>query len=252
MNILIVEDEVLAADNLKNILLATDPDIHIVDIVDSVMSCVKWLSSHKAPDVIFMDIELSDGSAFDIFNSIEVTSPVIFTTAYDQYALQAFKTTAIDYIMKPIDPDEVKASLESYTKRVGRDILHHLSDLFGTHRTAHRQKKLLVGYRDKLIPVDTETIVCIHTSNKDTDIYLEGGKRLGCRKSLDSLYDILDPYLFYRANKQFIISKKYIRDLIVWPDNRLMVEMSEVMPEHIFVSKNRSPDFRQWITGSDD
>ncbi len=241
MDTLIVEDEKLAVANLKYILAEINPGIRVIGTVSSVEECVEWLSENKAPDLIFMDIQLSDGSSFEIFDRIEVPSPVIFTTAYDEYALKAFKVNALDYLIKPIDPEEVRHAIKKYSTMAG---MVQTSIIAGKY-----PQKLLVSHRDRLIPINTSDVAYIYMSNKDSHICLTDGTRFRNRRSLDEMSRLLNPERFYRANKQFIIAKKQIKSIIVWPDSRLLVEIGQSVPERIFISKNRSADFRRWITG---
>lgn len=239
MDILIVEDEKLAVVNLEYILAEISPDIKVAGTVSSVEECVEWLSSNKAPDLIFMDIQLSDGSAFEIFEKIEVPSPVIFTTAYDEYALKAFKVNTLDYLIKPIDPEEVRQAIKKYSTMLGM--------AQGVTVPGKYPQKILVNDIDRLVPVNVADIEYIYMSDKNGHIRLRNGATFKTRKSLEEMQKLLNPARFYRANKQFIIAKKQIKSIIVWPDSRLLIELTQTPPERIFISKNRSSEFRRWI-----
>ncbi len=182
--------------------------------------------------MIFMDIQLSDGSSFEIFDRIEVPAPVIFTTAYDEYALKAFKVNALDYLIKPIDPEEVKTAIKKYS---------NMTEMACAGTIAGRYpQKLLVSNKDRLVPICTSEVAYIYMSDKNGHICLSDGTRFRNRRSLDEMSKLLNPKRFYRANKQFIIAKKQIKSIIVWPDSRLLLEIGQPLPERIFISKNRS------------
>lgn len=247
MKVLIVEDELAARDNLTAILSKIDPKITVVGQTESVSQTVRWLSSNDSPDLIFMDIQLSDGSSFNIFSSVSVTTPIIFTTAFDQYAIEAFRVNSIDYLLKPIDEKMVGKALLKYRSFVPRDNEMELSRLSDTMRGGKFPSKILVPFKDRLIPIKVTEIVCFYSSGGKTSVYLENGASYFFPKSLDSMMSFLDPEFFIRANRQFIVSKEGIRDMTVWIDNRLLINLKTAVPEQIFISKNKVSDFKNWF-----
>lgn len=154
MKVLIVEDETAAYENLTDILTEITPDIRIMANTESVTQTVGWLQSNPAPDLIFMDIHLSDGSAFAIFDRIELETPIIFTTAYDRYAIEAFKVNSIDYLLKPVKVEDVEHALEKYSKLTRQDLLQYLSQLTLLKPAPRYKDKLLIAHKDKLLPVN--------------------------------------------------------------------------------------------------
>ena len=175
MRILIVEDETAAYENLADMLVTIDPTIEIMGNTESVRQTVRWLQANPRPDLIFMDIHLSDGSVFAIFDQIEVEAPIIFTTAYDQYAIDAFKVNSIDYILKPIKPEELKRALDKFSRWNHQDIIHYLSQLTQLSTTPKYKDKLLIPVRDKLLPISLKEVSCFYTADKSTYVYLKTG-----------------------------------------------------------------------------
>ncbi len=244
---LIVEDEVAARENLIAILTKVAPTIIIVGQTESITQTVRWLSSNDSPDIIFMDIQLSDGSSFNIFSSVTVNTPIIFTTAFDQYAIDAFRVNSIDYLLKPIDERMVEKALIKYRTFVPDNIDMGLSRLSKTMRDGKYPSKILVPFKDRLIPVKVNEIYCFYSTGGKTCVYLENGDSYSLQKSLDSMMSFLDPELFIRANRQFIVAKESIRDITVWFDNRLLINLKANVPEQIFISKNKVSDFKSWL-----
>ena len=247
MKVLIVEDEVAARENLIAILDKIDPAITIVGQTESVTQTVRWLSSNDSPDLIFMDIQLSDGSSFNIFSSITVNAPIIFTTAFDQYAIDAFRVNRIDYLLKPIDEKMVERALIKYNSFRPADNDPELSRLSNAMRGGKYPSKILVPFKDRLIPVKVNDIVCFYSTGGKTFVYLENSKYYLIPKSLDSMMSFLNPEIFVRANRQFIISKEGIKDITVWFDNRLLINLRTDVPEQVFISKNRVSAFKNWL-----
>jgi DNA-binding LytR/AlgR family response regulator len=247
MRVLIVEDETSAYINLKKILEEVDNTIEIAENTESVKQTVKWLENNAAPDLIFMDIHLSDGSAFNIFNLITVDAPIVFTTAYDEYAIEAFKVNSIDYLMKPIEKSEVKRAIDKYRKLNGHDLVKYINQLSQLMPSGRFPEKLLIPVNDKLIQVALNEVACFYTTDNSTQIILLDGEIFFYNKSLDSIINTVNPSLFFRANKQFVIAKKHIIDITIWFDNRLLISLKVETPERIYISKNKAALFKQWM-----
>ncbi len=254
MKVLIVEDETAALENLKQVLHECDASIEIVGNTEGVRQTVKWLQNNTAPDLIFMDIHLSDGSSFNIFKLINVETPIIFTTAYDEYAIEAFRVNSIDYILKPVDKTSIQRALDKFKKQSQPDIVQYISKLTDLYKQPAPQpqyaEKMLVPYRDKLIPVEIDDIAFFYTADNITYVYLNDGKSYTYNRSLDAITPTLDPKLFNRANKQFIVSKKAIKNITIWFDSRLLVTLVTEPPERLYISKNRAAEFKKWLTGA--
>lgn len=247
MRILIVEDETAAYENLVEILTELDPAIKVAGYTESVRQTVHWLQNNPDPDLILMDIHLSDGSAFSIFDNIIIETPVIFTTAYDEYAIDAFKVNSIDYLLKPIKVEDLQRALDKFKRWTRQDVLQYLSHLAKIVPGPKYKDKILVPVRDRLQPVDLNDVSFIYTSEKNTRIYLKNGISFNYAKTLDQISMLLNPEDFIRANKQFILARNSIRNITIWFDNRLLITLDIEPPERIFVSKNRAAEFKAWL-----
>ena len=253
MNVLIIEDETAASENLIVMLQEIDPEIKVLAVLESVQQSVRWLASNPAPDLIFMDIHLSDGSAFTLFQETEVTVPIVFTTAYDQYALEAFKVNSIDYLLKPIKTQELVRALDKFRKWSHSDVIDYLQRMMKmrpAQQASVYTSSLLVPVKDKLVPISMDDVACIYSTERKTQIYLKSGRMMLYNRSLDSIIGSLDPSRFFRANKQFIIARDCVKEIVVWFDSRLLVSMPIELPEPLFVSKNKAAEFKNWITSN--
>jgi DNA-binding LytR/AlgR family response regulator len=249
MRVLIVEDETSSYENLLSILKDVAPDTEVVGNTESVAGTVSWLSENAKPDLIFMDIHLSDDSAFTIFNQMEVTVPIVFTTAYDQYALDAFHVNSIEYLLKPIKAKDVQRAIEKFHRLSNIDITAYLGRMGSLAPEQPRwQSRLLVPYRDMLVPVNVTDISYIYSTERNTTICLNSGEQYAYNKSLDAILSTLDPHQFFRANKQFVINRNSVKNISVWYDSRLLITLNAPTPERLFVSKNRAAEFKQWVT----
>ena len=247
MRVLIVEDETAAVENLEYLLRKVDRAIEIAAVTESVEQTQQWLMQNHA-DLIFMDIHLSDGSAFSLFDHIEVSTPIIFTTAYDQYALDAFKVNSIDYLLKPIKQTELERALEKFRRLTASDISSYISRINQLTEKTKFQSRILVTVKDKIIPLAVEDIACIYSTDRKTEIITAGGQTFIYNKPLDSIIKNLDPTVFFRANKQFIINRTQIADITVWFDSRLRLRLTAETPEEIYIAKNRVSEFKSWLT----
>lgn len=247
MRILIVEDETAAYENLADILVGIDPAIEILGNTESVGQTVRWMQANPKPDLIFMDIHLSDGSAFAIFDQIEVEAPIIFTTAYDQYAIDAFKVNSIDYILKPVKPEDLGRALDKFSRWNRQDITQYLSQLTQLYSTPKYKDKLLIPVKDKLLPINLKDVACFYTADKSTYVYLRDGNSYLYARTLEQIMASLCPSDFIRANKQFIVSRDSVKDITIWFDSRLLVTLDVEVPERIYISKNKASEFKSWI-----
>jgi len=252
MRILIVEDETSAYENMVGILTEIDPGIEVLANTESVSQTIDWIQSNPLPDLILMDIHLSDGSAFSIFDQMEIETPIVFTTAYDEYAIEAFKVNSIDYLLKPIKVAEMKRALDKFSKLNHTDVLQYLSQLsrLPSFKSAYKDKILLPVY-DKLLPVDLKDVSFFYTTDKNTSVYLKNGDCYPYAKSLEQIMKSIDPAEFTRANKQFIISRSSVKDITIWFNSRLLITMDVETPERMYISKNKSAEFKSWIVNDD-
>lgn len=251
MKILIIEDETAAAQNLSAILKEIAPDVEILDIIDTVVDSVEWFRSNPMPDLVFMDIHLSDGKSFRIFDSVKVDVPIIFTTAYDQYALEAFKVNGIDYILKPINEQDVLRAIDKWKMLTNADrsaYVERVDTMAQTERV--EQQTFLVRFRDKIIPLSCDDIAFFYTSDERVSAYNFKGERYPIERTLEALQGILPQNVFFRANRQFIVSREAVKDISVWFGSRLLLNLTLETPEKIIISKARVPEFKAWLVGS--
>jgi two-component system response regulator LytT len=252
MNILIIEDEAKTARELKKLVEHLDDDCKVIDILPSVATAVQWFKDKAAPDLILSDIQLADGLSFDIFSNINVQTPVIFCTAFNEYAIRAFEVNGIDYLLKPIDEDKLAQSLAKYRnlkKAFGGQSAEYgekLARLSGQLDNSYK-RSLLVYFREQIIPVRTADIRFIYAANGLVTIYTVQDSQYVTQYTLDQLETMLDPQLFFRANRQFIINRELILNVEHYFGRRLYVKLNIETPEKIIVSKIKAADFLQWI-----
>lgn len=248
MKALIVEDETAATVNLTSILQKERPDCRVLAALESVTDAVQWIGSNPAPDVIFMDIHLADGDAFRIFERTDVAAPIIFTTAYDRYALEAFKVNSIDYLLKPIRPEELRRALDKLERLTQSDRAQYANRISEV-AASHNKSTFLIYVRDRIVPVRSDQIAFCHTSSERVTIHTCNGEEYSYDKSLETIAAALSPIDFFRANRQFIIARDAIADISVWFGSRLAVNLRFPTPERIVISKARVPEFKRWIAG---
>ncbi|WP_010664304.1 LytR/AlgR family response regulator transcription factor [Marinilabilia salmonicolor] len=254
MRILIVEDEFptrrLLRDNVKKLR----PDWEIIGETDSVEATVEFLQSSPQPDLIFMDIQLSDGSSFEIFEKTEVSGMIIFTTAYDEYAIQAFKVNSIDYLLKPINQQKLTEAIKKYERlfqdkespsNIGFDYLS-LSKLLDS-RTSTYRSRLLTNLADGFQKVDTEKVAWLISANKITTAVTFDNHHHIVDYTLDKLEKELDPVIFFRANRQYILNIDAIHKVENWFNGKLIVKTRPDAQERIVVSRERARSFKEWI-----
>ena len=248
MKALLVEDETAAALNLTAILRKTAPEVEIVATLESVGECIEWLRTHAEPDLLFLDIHLADGDSFRIFDAVEVTAPVIFTTAYDQYALEAFKVNSIDYLLKPLNEADVKRALtklQRLTSAERRSYGSRIRTMASERRS--REEVFLVHVRDRIIPLHREQIAYCYTTNERVTACGYDGTVYPLDRTLETLQAQLPETDFFRANRQFIIARRAVKEIVVWFGSRLALNLTVETPERIIISKARVPEFKAWL-----
>ncbi|MGB3618348.1 MAG: LytTR family DNA-binding domain-containing protein [Catalinimonas sp.] len=255
MNVLIIEDEAIAAEKLALLAKRHDPTIEVSAQLESVTEAVKWLREHPAPDLIFLDIHLSDGQSFDIFKQVEVHAPIIFTTAYNEYAIRAFEVNSIDYLLKPIRPDDVARGLEKYqTLRaawqptVTAEAVDYqaLADLIRHPRTTYKQRFLVkVGTQMHSIPV--EEIAYFYTADKLVYLMTRDGRAIPVDYYLDQLTALLDPEIFLKVNRQYILRHDAIAKMHTYSSSRVKVRLRPEEPREVIVSTDKVSRFKEWL-----
>lgn len=210
---------------------------------------VSWLRSHPMPDIVFMDIHLADGSAFEIFDHTEITCPIIFTTAYDEYALRAFKVNSIAYLLKPISCTDMREALDKFSTLVKRPSGNDFSRLMQELKRGESYKThfLIPDKGDRLIPLSVNSILCFYIEDGTVKAVDDRKRIYTFPQSLDEMAEQLDPKRFFRANRQFLIAKDAIEDVHLWFNGRLTVNLKIPVPERIVISKAKVPEFKEWF-----
>lgn len=248
MNVLIIEDEIMAARRLKNLVTKINPDIEIVDQLDSIEGVLNWLQNNELPDLIFMDIHLADGSSFEIFNHVDIEKPVIFTTAYDVYAIQAFQVNAVDYILKPIKEDKLRAALEKYHK-FHKETKINYQKIVQSLQPSPEEKRFLIRLGHSIRLVEIKDVSYFYTRDKITFLITNAGKRYPIDYSLEKLEDMVNPKKFFRINRQFIINLDAIKEMISYSKSRVKIQLDPSCDLETIVSTERSPVFKKWLLG---
>ena len=250
MKVVIVEDEFVAAQNLERLLKSANESITVITVLQSVSESVEWFSHNPHPEVVFMDIHLADGDSFVIFEKTDINCPIIFTTAYDEYALKAFEVNSVDYLLKPISLKGVKRALDKLSHvSFPNDNTQKVTRVVGSIREAKSPYKthFLIPHKDKLIPIKTDDIAFIYSEFKMAKITCFNGQTYSMDVSLDELMRQLNPAHFFRANRQYIVSHRSIKDLVIWFGGKLSVNLSVATPDRIIVSRARSGELKKWF-----
>lgn len=250
MNVIIIEDEKPSARRLERMLLQLDVTVNIM--LHSVTEAVEWFKNNEQPDLIFLDIQLSDGLSFEIFEEVKVTSAIIFTTAFDEYALQAFKLNSIDYLLKPIDDEELETAVEKYKTRQpqSKNVQLNFEDIkkFLCNPIEREFKKRFttkIGQHIKIISV--EDIECFYSENKGTYAHTKEGRDYLLDTTLEKLEDELSPKEFFRVNRTFYVQIHAIKDIIAYTNSRLQLKLHNYKEQDVIVARERIKDFKVWL-----
>ena len=246
MKVLIIEDELRARKHMANLLTTHFPQMEIAGETASVKDSVQWLSTHPAPDVIFMDVELSDGSSFDIFTRLDVPSPVIMTTAYDQYAVQAFEVNAVDYLLKPIGLEDLRRAI---SRVASGEAAKPVSEVVRSILDQARKEKFLIRLNDRIVPIRTAEIAYFYSEDKNSYLVTLAGSSYVLDESLDAIAGSLDPSAFFRISRGCIISEGVIDSVSRLVGGRLRISLRRDIPAltDFTVSRARVDDFLTWL-----
>ena len=253
MKVLIIEDEQIAADKLTGLVHHYDPTIEILEQFDTVEDTVDWLNNNNPPDLLFLDIHLADGSSFEIFEQTQVNCPVIFTTAYDQYAIQAFKTKSVDYLLKPVTFDELKTALdkykEIYVNAPASDISNKMQALASLIQIQQKEYKnrFLIKSGNTIKTIPTADIAYFQFEDRATILTTKDKHRYPVSYTLDELEEILNPDQFNRANRQFIINIDAIHKIHPWFKGRLKLELEPKQNMDLVISADKTNKFKAWL-----
>jgi two-component system response regulator LytT len=257
MKILIVEDEDLAVKKLKKTLLTVDESATVVGEADSIRSTVNWLQNNPSPDLILMDIELADGQSFEIFNQVQVKSPVIFITSYDEYALKAFKVNSVDYLLKPVQKEDLHAALDKFRSmkkiysndteksNISLDIL--VKELQQKLQTKEFRKRFLVKHGQKLVSVEVEEIAYFFSDGRLNFFKTLDNRKFVVDYTMDELNDMLDPDKYFRISRSFFISVNSVAQIHDYFGNRLLLHLKPETEKEAIVSREKVTDFKTWL-----
>lgn len=260
MKTIIIEDEKAAVRNLTSLLTEVCPETDIVTVIDSIADTVEWFSAHPMPELIFMDIHLADGSAFEIFEHICITCPIIFTTAYDEYALRAFKVNSIDYLLKPIGKEDIAHAFEKLNCLANKEKEEtpHMNLPVGELMNLMHSLKKQESYRthflipvkgDKLFPISVDMIQLFYIKDGVVKAILTDNTEHTFPQTLDELAECLHPARFFRVNRQYLLSREAIKDIDLWFNSRLSINLRHaVSNEKILVSKTKVSEFKEWFS----
>jgi DNA-binding LytR/AlgR family response regulator len=257
MKILIVEDEELAVKKLQKTLMAVDESAEVVGVTDSIKGTVEWLQSNRLPDLILMDIELADGQSFEVFNLVDVKVPVIFTTSYDEYALKAFKVNSIDYLLKPIQKEELQAALDKFKQvtssstppggKADLNIDNLIKELQQKLQPKEYRKRFLVKQAQKLVSIDVGDIAYFYSDGRLNFFKTCDNKKYVVDYTMDELEDMLDPDRYFRTSRSFYVSVNCIDQIHDYFGNRLLLHLNPSVDKEVLVSREKVMDFKKWM-----
>ncbi len=257
MRVLIIEDEKPAVKNLMHLLERYDSSIEVVNVLNSVAASIEWFANPlNTVDLVFMDIHLTDGLSFEIFSKIQLNLPVIFTTAYNEYAIQAFKVNSIDYLLKPLDYDDLFRSMEkleslrenlsSVSQRIK---LEELNEALLHYRKTYKER-FLVKLGERIKSVTSDKIVLFYAEGRNAFILTSKGNRYIIDYKLEELEELLNPGTFYRISRSFIVNINHIQDVLVHSNSRLKIQFEQAFDREVIVSREKVPHFKNWFSGA--
>lgn len=247
MKVILIEDENRAVNHLKRLIHKTDPAIEITKVFDTVRETVAYLEKGRDPDLIFSDVQLADGISFEIFSRVEVSCPIIFTTAFDTYAIEAFNTNGIDYLLKPIEEDRLRKALEKarqFSKPASLEALLNLD--MSTARKVHKSR-FMVKVGEKIRTIMVEDILAFYSFEKTTYLHTNTHRNYIIDYPLEELEDMLDPGRFFKINRKYIVSIDACSQIIAWSNNRLKIDIEGIDDQKIVVARERVRDFKTWL-----
>ena len=253
MNVLIIEDEPQAARRLRSLVKSILPEASLLDTLDTVKKSVQWFQQNPLPDLIFMDIQLADGVSFQIFELCTITAPVIFTTAYDEYALKAFKVNSIDYILKPVDEDELRGAIEKFKTLTSAKAPIAPSQLMESISQAMQmltkkyKERFVVKVGEHLKSIETGEILFCFSLEKTTFAQTRDGRKHILDFTLDQLEGLLDPKRFFRINRKYMVAVDSLQDMINYTNSRLRLVIKTSDDQDIIVARERVQEFKEWL-----
>jgi two-component system, LytTR family, response regulator len=251
IDVLIVEDEIYAQKELTRLLSNCGYDIHIVNYIDSVDDAIEWINSNPEPDIMFFDIQLSDGSSFEIFNHVTTKSPVIFTTAFDEYAIKAFKVNSIDYLLKPVKQNELDSAIAKFISiaEKGNDNalnIDQIEKLLNINKPAYKSR-FISRIGDQFLHIDIEKIAYFKAEDNEVLLVTSDNKQYFIDYPLEQISGLVDPKIYYRVNRKYIINISSIKKINKYFNSRLLLELEPGTTENVLISRVKVPEFLNWI-----
>jgi len=253
MKIVIIEDEESAVERLISLLKSLDYDFEVLEVFDSVQTSVAYLKNNKQADLIFMDVHLADGDSFEIIQQVEILTPVIFITAYDEFAIKAFKLNSIDYLLKPLKKQDLQAAVDKFKKLSKPQEKLEIAELLKVFQTPNKgfQKRIVIKLGQAIKVVEIADIAYFFTEDKAEYLCTFDGHKMLMDFHLDEVQGMVDPKVFYRINRQFIVNIKSIEQMFTHSKSRVKLVLNPNYSDEIIVSAERSPDFKQWLIGKE-
>lgn len=254
MQILVIEDEKLAAERLIALINEIEPTAQVFKAIESIKASIKWLNSNPHPDLIFMDVQLADGLSFEIFDKVNIDVPIIFTTAYNEYSLKAFKVNSIDYLLKPIDKEELRASIAKYQKLSSISSQHVAIQPQLLQQVMHLiqnpyKSRFVVRIGEHIKTISIEDVAYFYSSEKYSFLRTVSGRDYALDFSLEQLEQELDPHKFFRVSRKFVIAMPHIKDIVAYSGSRLRLMMAGSNDEEVLVSREKVSNFKVWLNG---
>ena len=251
MTILIIEDEPQAVERLSNLVKQLQPNVQLLASLDSVKRSVAWIKTNPKPDLVFMDIQLADGLSFEIFDQVEIKSPIIFTTAYNEYALKAFKVNSIDYLLKPVDAHELKAAFQKHenltsTSAPSDKMMESISYAMQM-LTKKYKERFVIKVGEHLKSIETNDILFLYSLEKATFAQTNDGRKHILDFTLDQLDTLLDPKSYFRINRKYIVGVSSIQDMISYTNSRLKLVLKTSDDSDVIVARERVQEFKEWL-----
>ncbi len=252
MKVVIIEDEHLTAQRISTLLRQIDPGIEILSIIDSVKQSVDWFKSGQMPDLVFMDIQLADGLSFDVFDAVKIEVPVIFITAFQEYAIKAFRVNSVDYLLKPVSEENLRAALDKYKRyynkelsvpSIGGDLLQNIRDMI----SKPYKSRFMVRVGDHIKTVDVANILYFYSLQKGTYLHSSDKHTYVVDYTLGGLEELLDPLHFKRINRRYLITHKAIIDVVTLSTSKLKVKLLHSEDDEIYISRDRVSTFKEWL-----
>ena len=247
MKVIIFEDETRAANHLERLLINVAQDMKVVTKLETVRDGVKYLQNNPEPDMIFSDIQLADGLSFEIFNQVAVSCPIIFTTAYDHYAIEAFKTNGIDYLLKPIEEARLRQAIEKARHFSPGLVLEKILSITNSTSEKVYKSRFMVKVGDKIKSIPVEEILAFYIQEKSSFIHTTDKRNYSIDYALDQLEPMLDPVTYFRINRKYIVSIQACTNILAWTNSRLRLKIDGIDDPDIVVARERVQDFKNWL-----